>query len=75
MEHENGPADHPTRELGDDELLRDLDPLYRLRLTTLRHGAAGALEASTRRIGELEQEYLRRRPEREIDPARVRPSS
>jgi hypothetical protein len=36
------------------------------------HGAPQALHEHSRRTGELEQEYLRRHPEREVDPARTR---
>lgn len=75
MDRQETPAEHPTASLDDEELLRDLDTLYQRRLGTLRHGAEAAIEASTRRIAELEQEYLRRFPDREVDPARVRPPS
>jgi hypothetical protein len=75
MDRQDTPAEHPTRSLGDEDLLSDLETLYERRLSTLRHGADAAVESSTRRIGELEQEYLRRFPDREVDPARVRPPS
>lgn len=75
MDRQDLPAEHPTASLADEELLSDLDTLYRRRLTTLRHGADAAVKSSTRRIAELEQEYLRRFPGREVDPARVRPPS
>lgn len=67
------PAPHPTETLSARELLADLDHLYRTRLDTLRHGSDQAVAASAERIGELEAEYLRRHPEREIDPRRLRP--
>lgn len=75
MDRQDTPAEHPTAALDDQEVLSDLDTLYQRRLTTLRHGAEAAVESSTRRIAELEQEYLRRFPDREVDPARVRPPS
>ena len=75
MDRQDTPAEHPTESLQDEELLHDLDTLYQRRLTTLRHGADAAVESSSRRIAELEQEYLRRFPDREVDPARVRPPS
>lgn len=75
MDRQDTPAEHPTASLPDEEVLRDLETLYQRRLSTLRHGADTAIEASTRRIAELEQEYLRRFPDREVDPARLRPPS
>jgi len=63
----------PTEELSDEDLFRELGELYRTRLDTLRHGSAASLEHHDERMGQLEQEYLRRRPEREVDPARLRP--
>lgn len=60
------------RSLTDEDLVRELDSLYRTRLDTLRYGSDDALEQSTARTVGLEQEYLRRYPEREIDPERRR---
>lgn len=60
------------RSLTDEDLVRELDSLYRTRLNTLRHGSDDALEQSTARTVGLEQEYLRRHPEREVDPERLR---
>lgn len=62
----------PAPELSDDDLLRELEQLHHTRMHTLRHGSDDALENSTRRINELEQEYLRRFPQREVDPERLR---
>ena len=67
------PVPHPTDELPDDAVLRELEQLYRTRIETLRRGSDAALENSDRRIAELESAYLRRRPEREISPRRLRP--
>jgi hypothetical protein len=36
------------------------------------HGSPDALRAHTSRTAELEDEYLRRYPERDVDPARTR---
>ncbi|RAY15547.1 hypothetical protein DPM19_07055 [Actinomadura craniellae] len=58
--------------LSDDDLLRELGHLYATRLDALRHAADQAMEEHTRRTADLEAEYLRRRPEREIDPERLR---
>jgi uncharacterized protein DUF6158 len=60
------------RELGDEDLLRELGHLAETRLDTLRHGSDQALAEHTRRSSELEAEYLRRFPAREVDPDRLR---
>ncbi|MFF5264755.1 DUF6158 family protein [Actinomadura viridis] len=59
-------------ELSDDDLLRELGHLYETRMDALRHAADQAFDEHTRRTGRLETEYLRRRPEREVDPERLR---
>lgn len=59
-------------DLTNADLLRELEHLYETRLTTLRHGSDDALATHTRRAGELEREYLRRFPDREVDPSRLR---
>lgn len=59
-------------ELSDDELLRELASLHETRHDTLRHGSDAALMHHNRRMAELEGEYLRRFPEREVDPQRLR---
>jgi Family of unknown function (DUF6158) len=59
-------------ELSDDELLRELASLHETRHDTLRHGSDAALMHHNRRMAELEGEYLRRYPEREVDPQRLR---
>lgn len=60
------------RKLSEEELLRELTHLHETRSDTLFHGAADAFEAHTKRTQELEAEYLRRHPERDVDPARLR---
>lgn len=54
------------------QLFRELLSLYRTRMDTLRHGSEDALQEHNQRMRQLEGEYLRRRPEREIDPLRLR---
>lgn len=60
------------KQLPDDDLIRELFELHRTRNDTLRHGSDHALARHTERLGELEHEYLRRYPEREVDPERLR---
>jgi hypothetical protein len=59
-------------DLSDEELFRELGSLHETRNDTLRHGAEAALDNHTRRMVELETEYLRRFPRREVDPSRLR---
>lgn len=58
--------------LSDEDLFRELGHLYETRLEALRHAADQAYGEHTRRMNQLEAEYLRRRPGREIDPNRLR---
>ncbi|MGH8970056.1 MAG: DUF6158 family protein [Actinomycetes bacterium] len=64
-----GPA---AADLSDEDLMRELETLHATRHTTLRHGSDAALAVHTRRVEALEQEYLRRFPQREVDPHRQR---
>jgi hypothetical protein len=59
-------------ELSAEDLLRELRNLHATRYETLRHGSDDALANHNRRLAELESEYLRRYPQREVDPARLR---
>jgi Family of unknown function (DUF6158)/Protein of unknown function (DUF2795) len=63
----------PPNELENEDLMRELWEIHRTRHETLRHGSDDALANHTSRMAELEAEYLRRWPEREIDPRRLRP--
>lgn len=63
-----------AQDLTDGELLRELESLHRTRHETFLHGSAQALAHHTERSVELENEYLRRFPERSVDPARLRPT-
>ncbi len=60
------------RDLDDDDLLRELRQLHTTRTDTLLHGSDDALARHTSRTNELESEYLRRYPERDVDPGRLR---
>lgn len=64
----------PANQLNDDDLLRELGEIHRTRHDALRHGSDQALANHDVRMAELEQEYLRRFPQREVDPERLRPS-
>jgi len=63
----------PGTDLADDDLLRELHSLHSTRHETFRHGSDDALQRHDERTAELEGEYLRRFPEREIDPRRLAP--
>jgi hypothetical protein len=64
-----GPA---AAELSDDDLMRELGHLHETRHETFLHGSESALTAHTHRMEALEQEYLRRNPDRAVDPDRLR---
>ncbi|GIH12849.1 hypothetical protein Raf01_10210 [Rugosimonospora africana] len=68
-EHAEGVS---VTDLSDDDLLRELAELHRTRNETLRHGSDQALDRHDERTTEMEAEYLRRFPEREVDPDRIR---
>ncbi len=57
--------------LPDGDLLRELASLHRTRLETLRHAPEPALATHLSRTAELESEYLRRYPDRQVDPSRL----
>ncbi|MGV9597413.1 DUF6158 family protein [Streptosporangium sandarakinum] len=60
------------KDLSEEDLLRELRHMHETRTETLMHGSDDALANHTVRTGELEQEYLRRHPERDVDPERLR---
>ena len=66
------PAGVPAAELDDTDLLRELGQLHETRNDTFLHGSDDALQHHSTRMTELEAEYLRRHPERQIDPERLR---
>jgi hypothetical protein len=62
----------PAGELADGDLLQELETLHRTRHDTFLHGSAHALLNHTERTNEVELEYLRRHPERQVDADRLR---
>jgi hypothetical protein len=62
----------PPHALSDEDLVRELDQLHRTRADTLRHGSDSALATHEVRTEALEAEYVRRWPDRDVDPARTR---
>jgi hypothetical protein len=62
-------------QLSDDDLVRELRQLHLTRSDTFFHGSDDALSMHTARTSELEAEYLRRNPDREVDPLRLRQRS
>lgn len=66
----------PPAELDDATLERELRRLHETRSDTFFNGTEDALEVHTRRMRELEAEFLRRSPDLVApDPARVRAES
>jgi hypothetical protein len=69
----SGSADGiPARDLSLAGLLAEIRALHHTRYDTLRYGSSRELRTHLARTGELEREYLRRFPDREVDPARTR---
>ncbi len=62
----------PGEQLADDDLDRELEHLHQTRHDVFLHGSEQALTHHTQRTDELEGEYRRRRPERAVDPDRLR---
>ncbi|MGI5128769.1 DUF6158 family protein [Pseudonocardia sp. CA-107938] len=63
----------PAATLSDDDLRRELAHLHETRHDTVIAGSESALENHTRRMLELEEEFLRRLPgEAAPDPMRTR---
>ena len=62
----------PPEDLAETDLLRELAHLHTTRHDTFLHGAPDALREHSSRTAVLEAEYLRRHPERDVDPARTR---
>ena len=65
----------PPEQLSDEDLERELEHLHETRHDTFLHGSDDALAFHTSRMNELEQEYLRRNPDRVIDARRTRHGS
>ncbi|MEU9714412.1 DUF6158 family protein [Streptomyces sp. NPDC047976] len=68
-EHAAGAA---ARKLEDGRLLRELETIHRTRHETLLHGSDDALATHTQRLKELEDEYVRRHPDRARTAGRTR---
>jgi len=62
----------PAGALSDEDLSRELGHLHETRDDTFRHGSPQALEHHDARTAELEAEFLRRFPDRSVDPRRLR---
>lgn len=62
----------PAANLADEDLLRELAQLHKTRHEAFLHAPTQALQRHSERTTELELEYLRRHPEREIDSGRLR---
>ena len=62
----------PPSQLSEQDLRRELEHVHDTRHTTFLHGSHDALDAHTWRSAELEAEFLRRFPAREVDPSRLR---
>ena len=65
----------PADKLTDEALERELKHLHETRHDTFLHGSEDALKSHTARTSELEQDYLRRNPDRVIDARRTRHGS
>ena len=65
----------PPPALTDEALDRELLRLHQTRNDTFLHGSEDSLAFHTSRTQELEQEYLRRNPDRVIDARRTRHGS
>jgi Family of unknown function (DUF6158) len=62
----------PAQALDEESLLRELASLHGTRHETFLHGSTQALQRHSARTAELELDYLRRHPERDIDQDRLR---
>lgn len=70
------PLGIPGERLSDDDLRREVSHLHETRHETLLHGSEDALETHTRRMLELELEFLHRFPKDGApDPNRTRAGS
>ncbi|MGP4004488.1 DUF6158 family protein [Streptomyces sp. 8N706] len=58
--------------LDEPQLLKELETIHRTRHETLLYGSPDALAAHNTRMAELEGEYLRRHPERQVAAGRTR---
>lgn len=59
-------------DLDEPNLIRELEQCHRTRHETFLHGSSDALREHNTRLADLEEEFVRRHPEREVDPLRTR---
>ncbi|WP_055590960.1 DUF6158 family protein [Streptacidiphilus griseoplanus] len=59
-------------QLDESVLMHELEQIHRTRHDALLHGSAEALDRHTTRMAELEEEYLRRHPQRQVTAGRTR---
>ncbi|MFD6888897.1 DUF6158 family protein [Streptomyces sp. NPDC059957] len=71
-EREAGEAGPSAGGLEEGRLMKELEAIHRTRHETLLHGSDDALVTHTRRMEELEHEYVRRHPERAQTTGRTR---
>ncbi|MER5969093.1 DUF6158 family protein [Streptomyces sp. NPDC002055] len=58
--------------LDEPQLLKELETIHRTRHETLLYGSQDALAAHNTRMAQLEGEYLRRHPDRQVAAGRTR---
>ncbi|HEX5495780.1 MAG TPA: DUF6158 family protein [Mycobacteriales bacterium] len=63
--------DRSAANLSEQELRQELEHLHATRHEMFLHASAQAMVAHSERQHALEDEYLRRHPDREIDPGRL----
>lgn len=71
-EREDREAGPSAGGLEEGRLMKELEAIHRTRHETLLHGSDDALVTHTRRMDELEREYVRRHPERAQTTGRTR---
>ncbi|MCX4782194.1 DUF6158 family protein [Streptomyces sp. NBC_01264] len=72
VERETREAGPSAGGLEEGRLMKELEAIHRTRHETLLHGSQDALVTHTRRMEELEREYVRRHPERAQTTGRTR---
>jgi hypothetical protein len=66
------PPDRARQSSVTTDLLREMEQPHRTRHETFLHGSESALKHHTQRTAALEEEYLRRTPDRDVDEERLR---
>jgi hypothetical protein len=72
QQDETGHQGVAAGDLAEDDLLRELEQLHRTRHEAFLHAPTQALQRHSERMAELELEYLRRHPARDVDAGRLR---